>query len=74
MSEKYVNARGLQCPGPLVQLSREAKNAAKGDRIIVEATDMGFKKDVAAWCAKTGNRLVNIGECNGVVRAEIEVS
>ncbi|NPV70956.1 MAG: sulfurtransferase TusA family protein [Firmicutes bacterium] len=73
MAEKYVDCRGLQCPGPLVDLARAAKSAAKGDVIVVDASDFGFKKDVRAWCAKTGHTLENVEETDGIIRARIVV-
>ncbi|BCV24216.1 sulfurtransferase TusA family protein [Gelria sp. Kuro-4] len=72
MADKYVNARGLQCPGPIVQLFQAAKQAASGDILVVEATDGGFKKDVVAWCKKTGNELLSLEDDAGVLRAHIK--
>lgn len=71
MAEKYINARGLQCPGPIVQLFQAAKTAASGDILVVEATDGGFKKDVVAWCKKTGNELLSLEDNDGVLTARI---
>ncbi len=72
MAEKYINARGLQCPGPIVQLFKEAQAAASGDILCIEVTDQGFKKDVAAWCQKTGNELLSTEEEEGVIKAKIK--
>ncbi|MGE5485263.1 MAG: sulfurtransferase TusA family protein [Ignavibacteriales bacterium] len=74
MAELQVNCRGLQCPGPLVQVAREARNASKGDVLVVEATDMGFKRDIAAWAGKTGHELVSLEESGGLIRARIRIS
>ncbi len=74
MAERYVNCKGLQCPGPLVQVAREARGAATGDILVVEATDIGFKKDVAAWAGKTGNELLTLEEADGVITVRIRVS
>lgn len=73
MAEKSINARGLQCPGPIVQLFNTVKASQAGDEIVVEATDMGFKKDVAAWCKKTGHELVGLDEKDGVITARVRV-
>lgn len=72
MAEIKVNARGLQCPGPIVKLFQACKDAKPGDVIVVEATDPGFKKDVDAWCRKTGNRLLSLDEIDGAYIAKIE--
>lgn len=58
--EHRINAKGLQCPGPLLQLSNTAKTATSGDRITIEVSDQGFRKDVEKWCKKTGNQLISL--------------
>lgn len=71
MSEKIINARGLQCPGPIMELFKAAKSAVPGDVIIIEVTDVGFKKDIEAWCKKTGNKLEALVEEGGVIKATV---
>ena len=71
MAEKYINARGLQCPGPIVELFKVARASESGDLITIEVTDGGFKKDIAAWCKKTNNQLVSLVEEEGTIKAVI---
>ncbi|HYE82720.1 MAG TPA: sulfurtransferase TusA family protein [Clostridia bacterium] len=71
MAEKYINARGLQCPGPIVELFKVAKVSENGDLITIEVTDSGFKKDIDAWCKKTNNELVSLVEEDGTYKAVI---
>ena len=73
MADKSINARGLQCPGPIVELFKTAKASASGDSITIEVTDCGFKKDINAWCKKTGNELAEIEENDGVIKAVIKI-
>lgn len=72
MADKFINARGLQCPGPVVELFKVAKLSESGDLITIEVTDMGFKKDIAAWCRKTNNELVSLSEGDGTIKAVIK--
>jgi TusA-related sulfurtransferase len=60
LAEIKIDAKFLQCPGPIVQLFNAVKSSQSGDIIVVEATDHGFYKDVQAWCKKTGNELVSL--------------
>lgn len=53
-----LNACGLQCPGPIIQVNNKIKELSEGDTLIVSATDPGFVVDVEAWCKKTGNTFV----------------
>jgi tRNA 2-thiouridine synthesizing protein A len=71
MADKYINARGLQCPGPVVELFKIAKASDIGDMITIEVTDNGFKKDIDAWCRKTCNELVSLVEEDGTTKAVI---
>jgi tRNA 2-thiouridine synthesizing protein A len=70
--EKYINARGLQCPGPIVELFKVVKASEAGDLITIEVTDSGFKKDIQAWCRKTGNELVSLVDEDGAAIAVIK--
>lgn len=50
-----LNACGLQCPGPIMQVNSKITELNNGDVLEVFATDPGFPVDVQAWCKKTGN-------------------
>jgi tRNA 2-thiouridine synthesizing protein A len=53
-----VDARGLNCPMPIVKTAIAIKSLASGDLIEVLATDPGSVKDFAAWSKTTGNELL----------------
>ncbi len=72
MAEIKLNCRGLQCPGPIVKLFQACKECKPGDVLVVEATDPGFKKDVEAWCQRTGNKLLSVQDEQGVLVARIQ--
>lgn len=72
MAEKHINAKGLQCPGPIMQLFNTIKTCESGDIVTIEVTDMGFKRDIEAWCRKTKNELLELKEENNVVTARIK--
>lgn len=72
MAEVKINAKGLQCPGPIVQLFTHMKQINAGDIVEIEATDHGFIKDVAAWCKKTGNKLLSLEEKDNIITARVE--
>lgn len=55
---KMLDCCGLQCPGPIMRV-HEAICAMTEDEVLqVSATDMGFARDIEAWCKRTGNTLV----------------
>lgn len=53
-----LNACGLQCPGPIMQVFKRMKELEEGDVLEVLATDPGFINDIKVWCSRTGNTLL----------------
>lgn len=49
---------GLQCPGPIAAVYKKIQEMEEGQVLEVCATDPGFYTDVAAWCNRTGNTLL----------------
>lgn len=54
-----VDACGLQCPGPIMQVYNKMKTLKNGETLEVSATDPGFVYDIKAWSMKTGNTLIS---------------
>lgn len=67
-----VDARGLQCPGPIIRLKKEIDALEPGARVLETASDPGFARDVASWCSMTGNTLVRLDEADGTITALVE--
>lgn len=70
--ERKLNACGLSCPGPLMQVKAALDEMAPGERLEVTASDAGFLEDIRAWCQRTGNPLLEVGRRKGLVLARIE--
>lgn len=51
-----LDARGLQCPGPIIQLGRAMEKINPGEAVRIQVTDPGFLTDAPAWCHSTGHR------------------
>jgi peroxiredoxin family protein/TusA-related sulfurtransferase len=69
---KTVDARGLQCPGPMMRVASELKSIGMGEAISMLSTDMGFVSDIGAWCRSTGNTLIEVVPENGYFKATIK--
>ena len=67
-----INACGLQCPGPIMQVKKAMDSIAIGERVEIVATDAGFARDASAWCDTTGNKLVGKHEEKGRYTVVIE--
>ena len=67
-----VDACGLQCPGPIMQVYNTIKSMNYGEVLQVTATDPGFQADIKSWCEKMGNRLISLNYENNVFTAFIK--
>lgn len=65
---QQVDAKGLNCPMPIVRTAQAIKGLASGQLLEVLATDPGSVKDFAAWSRTTGNELVEQSADGGVYR------
>jgi tRNA 2-thiouridine synthesizing protein A len=63
-----VDAKGLNCPMPIVRTAQAIKGLASGELLEVLATDPGSVKDFAAWSRTTGHELVEQTVDGGVYR------
>ena len=63
-----LDARGLNCPMPIVKTAIAIKSLTAGDLLEVLATDPGAVKDFAAWSKSTGNEVVEHSTDQGVYR------
>ena len=61
-----VDARGLNCPLPLLK-AKKALNALPGGALLrVLATDTGSVRDFRVFCEQSGTLLVESSESDGV--------
>ncbi len=56
--QKDVDARGLNCPLPILRAKKALNDMATGDVLRVIATDPGSVRDFNAFARQTGNTLV----------------
>ncbi|MHB8127638.1 MAG: DsrE/DsrF/DrsH-like family protein [Mobilitalea sp.] len=58
--DKLLDACGLCCPGPLMQVKASMGDLKDGQILKVTASDPGFYEDIKAWCKRTNNELVDV--------------
>lgn len=56
-----LDARGLNCPLPILRSKKALAQMEAGQVLHVLATDPGSVKDFAAFAKQTGNELVSQG-------------
>ncbi|MFA6769894.1 MAG: FAD-dependent oxidoreductase, partial [Bacteroidales bacterium] len=67
-----VDATGLQCPGPIMQLKSSYDKIGVGEQLEIRATDQAFGKDVVSWCNIMGAKLISVESRKGIITAKIE--
>lgn len=65
--DRLLDARGFQCPIPVVKTNQEIKAMEPGQVLKVLATDKGALADFPAWAEDTGNEIVTSGEEEGAL-------
>ena len=55
---KEVDARGLNCPLPILKAKKALADMQSGQLLKVLATDTGSQRDFQAFAKQTGNELV----------------
>ena len=63
--DKELDARGLNCPLPILKTKKSLTDMASGQVLKVVSTDCGSVKDMQAFANQTGNTLVSQTEEKG---------
>ena len=56
--DKEVDARGLNCPLPILKAKKALSELNSGQVLKVISTDSGSKRDFEAFARQTGNTLI----------------
>jgi tRNA 2-thiouridine synthesizing protein A len=68
MADMVLDAKGLNCPLPILRTKKSLKDVPMGGTIEVLATDPGSVADFQAFCRTTGNVLKEQTQDAGVYR------
>ena len=60
-----LDARGLQCPLPLLKLKQQLNRMQKGEQVRIQTTDAGSVRDINAFVRQVGHVLLESGEASG---------
>lgn len=60
-----LDARGLNCPLPILKAKKAINSINTGEVLKIIATDPGSVKDFEAFTKQTGHDLIETGEENG---------
>ena len=72
MADAMLDAKGMNCPLPILKAKNALKELPAGGTLEIFATDPGAVKDFAAFCRATGNELIEHDEDGGIYRFVIK--
>lgn len=62
--DRELDARGLNCPLPILRAKKALNELQSGQVLKIVATDPGSVKDFQAFSKQTGNELLSHAEAN----------
>ena len=68
MADHTLDAKGLNCPLPILKARKALKEVPGDGTLEILATDPGSVADFEAFCRQTGNELLEHSEDGGVYR------
>ena len=69
MIDFELNCQGMNCPMPIVELTKAARDLNPGQKIEVTATDLAFKPDLEAWARRMGHTIESYSDESEIQRA-----
>jgi len=68
MADHTLDAKGLNCPLPILKARKALKEVPAGGTLEILATDPGSVADFQAFCRQTGNELLESSNDESVYR------
>ena len=68
MADHLLDAKGLNCPLPILKAKKALKDIPVGETLEILSTDPGSVADFQAFSRTTGNELLEHDEDGGVYR------
>lgn len=73
MATLPLNCQNLNCPMPIVELTKTARLLQPGDTIEVTATDLAFRPDLEAWARRMKHTIAEFVVDGPIQRAVVVV-
>ena len=72
MATETLDAKGLNCPMPVLKTKKALKGLNSGDTLEMLSTDPGSVQDIASLCRSSGDELLESDDNGGVYRFMIK--
>ena len=76
MADQVLDAKGLNCPLPILRAKKTLAGMAAGQTLEIVATDPGSIKDFEAVCRTTGNsrRSAQTSSCSAAAARKVSAA
>jgi tRNA 2-thiouridine synthesizing protein A len=61
-ADKTLDAKGLDCPMPLLKAKKAMETLESGQVLEILGTDEGSKIDLPGWCERVGHSFLGVKE------------
>jgi TusA-related sulfurtransferase len=65
---KVIDARGMSCPGPLLEAKKGIGTVAVGQVVEIQSADASTKSDLPKWANKVGHEFIGSAAAEGYDR------
>lgn len=70
--DQILDAKGLNCPLPILKTKVLLNKMQAGEILYVEATDPHSIIDFEAYCARTNHKLLNVEQDTAIIKFYIQ--
>ncbi|MBE0447560.1 MAG: sulfurtransferase TusA family protein [Actinobacteria bacterium] len=71
-ADEVLDCKGDVCPMPILKTKKAIGKLSPGQVLLMHSTDPGSHNDLISWCERTGNKLVQREEKDGVFSYYVE--
>ena len=71
-ADKTLDAKGLDCPMPLLKAKKALENLQPGQILEILGTDDGSRIDLPVWCERVGHVFLGVKEEKDYLRFYIK--
>ena len=58
--EELIDARGVLCPQPIIDLAAAVRGLQVGDTVRILCDDLAFPFDLESWCKGSRHELIRL--------------
>jgi tRNA 2-thiouridine synthesizing protein A len=69
---KEINALGLRCPQPIIDIAKAIVATSEGESLLLLADDPATWPDLQAWARMTGNQVKQESETRFIATRRIQ--